>query len=253
MEAAEKQIKILEKENQLSRDEVITEYLPYVKHIVHRIASHLPPNVVETDDLFDAGIIGLIEAAERYDHTRDNKFITYAAFRIRGAVLSELRSRDFHSRSTRKKLRDFEKTFVRLEQKLGGAVNDEELAKELGLNLDEYYKIKRLASTSFISFEEMGYSSKEERNVIMNYLINGDTDDAYTLAMLKETETVIARVIEQLPEKEKLVVSLYYWDELTMKEIGKVLDITESRVSQIHSKAVIRIRGKLRKEKLLED
>lgn len=253
MEPAEKQIKLLEKENSLSRDEVITEYLPYVKSIVHRIATHLPPNVVETDDLFDAGVIGLIEATECYDHARHNKFMTYAAFRIKGAVLSELRSRDFHSRSTRKKLREFEKAFLTLEQKLGGAVNDEDVAKELGLNLDEYYKVKRLASTSFISFEEMGYFSKEERNDIMNYLVKGDRNDAFMLTRLKEIETVIARVIEQLPEKEKLVVSLYYWDELTMKEIGKVLDITESRVSQIHSKAVIRIRGKLRKEKLLED
>lgn len=253
MEPAEKQIKILEKENYLSRDEMITEYLPHVKRIVNRIVSHLPPNVVETDDLFDAGIIGLIEAAERYDHARDNKFITYATFRIKGAVLSELRSRDFHSRSTRKKLREFEKAFLRLEQKFGGAVNDEEVAKELGLNLDEYYQIKRLASTSFISFEELGYASNEERNDIMNYLVNGDRNDAFMFARLKETETVIARVIEQLPEKEKLVVSLYYWDELTMKEIGKVLDITESRVSQIHSNAVIRIRRRLKKEKLLED
>jgi len=113
MEMAQGQILAPEKQSYLSRDQLIAEYLPYVKRIVHRIAIHLPPNV-ETDDLINAGIIGLIEAVERFDPTRDNKFITYAAFRIRGAVLSELRSRDFHSRSVRRKLREYERVYARL-------------------------------------------------------------------------------------------------------------------------------------------
>jgi len=206
----EKQMRPLKKESQLSRDQVISEHLPYVKRIVHRIAVHLPPNTVEIDELINAGIIGLIDALERYDHARDNKFITYAAFRIKGAVLSELRSRDFHSRSTRKKLRDLERAYLRLEQELGGAVNDEVVAQELGMNLDEYYQIKRMDGISFLSFEEMGYSSKEERNSIMNYLVGNDTNDAFTLTRLKEIETTTAQAIDQLPEKEKMVISLYY-------------------------------------------
>jgi RNA polymerase sigma factor for flagellar operon FliA len=179
--------------------------------------------------------------------------MTYASFRIRGAVLSELRSRDYHSRSTRKKLREYENAYLRLENKSGDSVNDEEVAEEMGLSLDELYQIKRMSSISFLSFDEIGYSSKEEKDGIMSYFISGDSLDAFSQTRLKEIENTIAEAIGELPEKEKLVVSLYYWDELTMKEIGKVLEITESRVSQIHSQAIIHLRGKLRKEKLLED
>jgi RNA polymerase sigma factor FliA len=252
MEIAQEQIMLSEKQSYLSRDQLISEYLPYVKRLVHRIAVHLPPNV-ETEDLINAGIIGLIEAAERFDPARDNKFITYAAFRIRGSVLSELRSRDFHSRSTRRKLREYEKVYLRLEQQSGGDVCDEDIAEELGLSLDELYQVKRLSSMSFLSFEEIGFSSNEERDDVLNYLVGGEIKDAFSVTRLKEIENAIANALGQLPDKEKLVVSLYYWDELTMKEIGKVLDITESRVSQIHSQAIIHLRGKLRKEKLIGD
>jgi RNA polymerase sigma factor for flagellar operon FliA len=252
MKMAQEQIMVSEKQGYLSRDQLITEYLPQVKRIVHRIAVHLPPNV-ETDDLINAGIIGLIEAVERFDPSRDNKFMTYASFRIRGAVLSELRSRDFHSRSTRRKLREYERVYSQLEQQSGGTVTDEEVAEELGLNLDEFYQVKRMSSMSFLSFEEIGFCSREERDDVLSYLVGGEMNDAFTLTRLKEIENAIANAIEQLPEKEKLVVSLYYWDELTMKEIGKVLGITESRVSQIHSQAVIHLKGKLRKEKLIGD
>lgn len=252
MEMAQGQILAPEKQSYLSRDQLIAEYLPYVKRIVHRIAIHLPPNV-ETDDLINAGIIGLIEAVERFDPTRDNKFMTYASFRIRGAVLSELRSRDFHSRSIRRKLREYERVYARLEQRSGGMVSDEEMAEELGLNLDELYQIKKMSSMSFLSFEEIGFCSKEERDDVMSYLVGGEVIDAFSLTRLKEIEDAIGKSIEQLPEKERLVISLYYWDELTMKEIGKVLDITESRVSQIHSQAIVHLRGKLRKDKLIGD
>ena len=239
-------------ESYLTRDQLINEHLPNVKRIVHRIASHLPSNV-EIDDLVNSGIIGLIEAAERYDPTRDNKFMTYAMFRIEGAVLSELRSRDYLSRSNRRKSRELEKAYLELEQKLGREVKDKEVANELGLELDEFHEIRKMSGISFIKFEEIGYSSKEDKENLVSYLVNGDTDDALTLTRMREVGAGVAKAIEQLPEKEKLVISLYYWDELTMKEIGKVLDITESRVSQIHSQAIIHLRGKLRKESLIED
>ncbi len=238
-------------EGYLTRDQLINEHLPHVKRIVYRIASHLPSSV-EIDDLVNSGIIGLIEAAERYDPTRDNKFMTYAMFRIEGAVLSELRSRDFLSRSNRRKSRELEKAYLELEQKLGRKVKDKEVANELGLELDEFHEIRKMSGISFIKFEEIGYSSKEDKENLVSYLVNGDTDDALTLTRMREVEAGVARAIEQLPEKEKLVISLYYWDKLTMKEIGKVLDITESRVSQIHSQAVIHLRGKLKKENLIE-
>ncbi len=232
------------------RDQLISEYLPHVKRIVHRIAVHLP-STIDIDDLMNEGVIGLIQAVDRYDPRRDNKFMTYAVFRIKGAVLSELRSRDFLSRSNRRKIRDLENTHMKLEQKYGREVDDFEVADAMGISVEQVYRTKQMSNISFISFEELGYSSRDEKEKLMSYLVDND-DDALTLTRLKEIKEAVARAIEQLPEKERLVISLYYLDELTMKETGKVLGITESRVSQIHSQAVGRLRAKLRKEKLID-
>jgi RNA polymerase sigma factor for flagellar operon FliA len=233
------------------RDQLITEYLPYVKRIVQRLAVHLP-STVDVDDLMNVGVIGLIQAVDRYDPRRDNKFMTYAIFRIKGAVLSELRARDFLSRSNRRKIRELESAYLRLEQKLGREAEDQEIAEELGVDLDQVYRTKQMSSISFISLEELGVSSRDEKEKLLSYLINND-DDALSMTKLKELKAAMAQAIKQLPEKERLVISLYYLDELTMKETGKVLGITESRVSQIHSQAILHLRTKLRKQKLLED
>jgi RNA polymerase sigma factor FliA len=233
------------------RDQLITEYLPYVKRIVQRLAVHLP-STVDIDDLMNVGVIGLIQAVDRYDPRRDNKFMTYAIFRIKGAVLSELRARDFLSRSNRRKIRELEFAYLRLEQKLGRTADDHEVAQELGVDLEQVYRTKQMSNISFISLEELGISSRDEKEKLLSYLINNE-DDALSATKLKELKGAMARAIKQLPEKEQLVISLYYLDELTMKETGKVLGITESRVSQIHSQAILHLRTKLRKEKLLED
>jgi len=233
------------------RNQLIKEYLPYVKRIVHRLALHLPATI-DIDDLMNVGVIGLIQAVDRYDPERDNKFMTYAVFRIKGAVLSELRARDFLSRSNRRKIRELENAYLRLEQKLGREVEDAEIAKELGVDLEQVYRTKQLSSISFVSFEDLGFSSKDEKEKLMKFLINND-EDALTLTKLKELKSALAKAIEQLSEKERLVISLYYLDELTMKETGEILGITESRVSQIHSQAIIHLRAKLRKLKLLEE
>jgi RNA polymerase sigma factor for flagellar operon FliA len=176
--------------------------------------------------------------------------MTYAVFRIRGAVLSELRSRDFLSRANRRKIRELESIHLKLEQKLGREVDDFEIAQEMGVDIDQVHRTKQLSSISFISFEELGFSSKDEKEKLINYLVDSE-EDALTLTRLKELKGAVARAIEQLPEKERLVISLYYLDELTMKETGKVLNVTESRVSQIHSQAILRLRAKLKKEKLI--
>jgi RNA polymerase sigma factor for flagellar operon FliA len=252
MGLAQRQTERLKRGGSISRDHLIADFLPHVKRIVQRIAVHVPAHV-EVDDLINAGIIGLIQAAERYDPTRDNKFITYAAFRIRGAVLSELRSRDFLSKSNRRKAREIENAYLHLEKKFGREVRDEEVAEELGLSLNEFYRIKKISSISFISFEEIGYTSKEDRKRLMSYLISDDSEDALTLTRLNELEKSVAKAISELSEKERIVISLYYWDEFTMKEIGKALDITESRVSQIHSQAIGRLRRKLNKTHLMDD
>ena len=252
MPVMETQLKNLDKDDHLVRNEIIAEYLPYVNRIVNRIATHLPATV-EVDDLINVGIIGLIQAIERYDPTRDNKFMTYAVFRIKGAVLSELRSRDFLGRTTRQKIRSLEKAYLKLEQELGREVQDEEVAREMNVDLDQFYQIKRMSSISFVSFEEIGASTQEQKDTIFHHMMGDRHHDALTMTTIKEIKIRLAQHIEELPEKERLVISMYYSDEMTMKEIGLALEITESRVSQIHSQAVLRLRNKLRKDGLLED
>ena len=249
MAPAQISVKNYRKKDTSYRDQLITEYLPYVKRIVHRIAVHLP-STIDIDDLMNVGVIGLIQAVDRYDPKRDNKFMTYAVFRIRGAVLSELRSRDFLSRANRRKIRDLENVNLKLEQKLGREVDDYEIAQEMGVDIEQVHRTKQMSGISFISFEELGFSSRDEKEKLINYLIDSD-DDALALTRMKELKTAVAKAIEHLPEKERLVISLYYLDELTMKETGKVLNVTESRVSQIHSQAILRLRAKLKKEKLI--
>ena len=251
MKSAENKVENPVKDDFLSREQLVTDHLPHVKRIVNRIAAHLPSSA-ETDDLFNAGIIGLIEASLRFDPTRDNTFITYASYRIKGAVLSELRSRDFLSKSSRRKSRDLEQAYSKLRLSKGGEVNDDEVAGEMGVSLNKYYEIKKLAGLSFISLEETGFWSNGEKNNLLDYLVNGNDKDVLELTRIKEIEKSIAKAIERLSEKEKLVVSLYYWDELTMKEIGKVLSLTESRVSQIHSQAIINLRIKLKNEDVID-
>ncbi len=242
-----------EKEKLALRDQLITEHLPYVKRIVYRIAINLPVGVVDIGDLINAGIIGLIQAAEKYDPLSGNKFMTYASFRIKGEILSELRARDFLSRSVRSKVREMEKAYSGLKKRLDRDIEDYEVAKEMSMELCEFHKVKRMASLSFISFDDIGYSSGHEADKLMGKIISGAENDAFNQIRIKEVESITASAVKELPEKEKLVISLYYQDELTMKEIGAVLDITESRVSQLHSQAIIHLRKKLRKADLLDD
>ncbi len=219
------------------------ENLSKVKRIVYRIAVHLPPNV-DKDDLVNAGVIGLIEAINRFDPGRDNEFMTYASFRIRGSVLSELRSRDFHSRAVRGKIRKVQEVTTKLSNELGGEPEDAEIALALNISLEELSAIKSEMAISILSFEETPHS---EYNGIFNpSALNAvDIEEEFNL---KQTEHNIAQAIELLKEREQLVLSLYYWDGLTMKEIGKVMGITESCVSQIHAKAIIALRGKLERK-----
>jgi RNA polymerase sigma factor for flagellar operon FliA len=166
-------------------------------------------------------------------------------------VLGELRSRDILSRTNRRKVKELETAITRLEQKLGREPTDEEVSTETGFKIDEIDNIKKIAGLTLISLDEIGYSDSQQRPQLMKFLTD-KSDDPQTLTKLKELKSALAASIESLKEKEKLVVSLYYIEELTMREIGDVLDITESRVSQIHSKAIFNLRKKLRKEGLLD-
>jgi RNA polymerase sigma factor FliA len=238
----------LSKKRPAYREKLIREHLPDVKHIVQRIATHLPAGV-DVEDLMNVGVMGLIEAADRFDPRRDNKFMSYAIFRIKGAVMSELRARDFLSRWSRRKLRELEQTCEKMEQRLGRDVEDVEVAEELGIDLEDLHRTKQMSSISFISFEELGVCSPEEREKMTNFLIHNE-EDALEQTRLRELKSALTQAIEQLPEKEQLVMSLYYLEELNMKEAGEVLHITEARVSQIHSKAIMRLRKRLRTDQL---
>jgi len=232
-------------DNLQERDALILRHLPQVKRIVQRIAAHLPASV-DRDDLVNAGIIGLIQSAERFDPSRENTFMTYAQVRIRGAVLSELRARDYLSRPIRRRLRELEDTYCRMEQENNGDVSEESVAEAMGLSLEEVFEIRSRACLSFIRFEDLGTLSQKEKTSAFREIGDIHAVDAFEKAQFKDVFNSLSQEIEKLPEKERMVISLYYVDELTMKEIGKVLNITESRVSQIHSAVILRLRRQLR-------
>jgi RNA polymerase sigma factor for flagellar operon FliA len=231
------------------RNAMVEEYLPLVKYIASRIAGRLPSHI-ELDDLINSGIIGLIDAIEKFDPTRKIKFKTYAEFRIKGAILDELRALDWVPRSTRQKASRIERAFAKLEAKLGRVASDHEIVEYLGISMDEYHQmIVDARGISLISLDELRSDSGDEsfeRN-LLEFLTDPSAVDPAELLNLDQVYRIVAESIDMLPEKERLVISLYYYDELTMKEIGEILEITESRVSQIHTKAILRLRGRLQK------
>ncbi len=239
------------RDDDATRNRLITEYLPFVKRIVHRMAVYLPSHV-DIDDLMNAGIIGLIQSIDRFDPTRDNTLATFAAFRIRGSVLSELRSRDVLSRGNRKKVREMQQTWIQMEKKLGREVEEWEVATEMGLSADELNDLQRMASISFVSLDDMDPESGGEKEKLFSQLVSGEDQDALMLTRASEIRAALSIAIDTLSEKEKMVISLYYVDELTLKEIGAVMNLTESRISQIHSAVLMRLRKKLVKEGVID-
>lgn len=231
------------------RDELILAYTPLIKYIASRLASRLPPQVA-FDDLVSSGIIGLIDAIDKFDLSKEVQFKTYAEFRIRGAMLDELRSLDWVPRSVRRKSTDLEHASRKLEKKLGRPARDDEMAEELAISLEEFHKL--LDETKTITFMDIELLRQKNPNKINtgNSLssISMDANDPFAAINLKQIRDLLAASIDTLPEKERLTVSLYYFNELTMKEIGQVLNYTESRISQMHSKAMLRLRSKIKKE-----
>jgi RNA polymerase sigma factor for flagellar operon FliA len=230
-----------------NREEVIKKYSPMIKYVANRIAMRLPPHI-EVDDLISVGVLGLMDAISKYDSSRGAKFKTYAEFRVRGAILDELRSMDWVPRSIRQKASQVDKVVVALQSKLRRQPEDEEVAKEMGLSLDQFHNtLNETKSIPIFSLEDLGIAKESgEQQSLLDCLAGKADADPQTQIRLVELKEIIAKAIDALPEKERLMVSLYYYEELTMKEIGAVLDITESRVSQIHSKAVYRLRTKLK-------
>jgi len=223
------------------RDRLIVEYAPLVRYIANRIAMRLPPHI-DVDDLVNSGILGLIDAIEKFDPSREVKFKTYAEIRIKGAILDELRAMDWMPRSIRKVINRLVEAYHELEQQLGRPAEDEEVADQLGLKMEEYYGLlKQSAGVPLISLDVLIDYDEKKRN-ILSCLVDPKSENGFGVLGLSEVRDALAGAIDDLPEKEKQVISLYYYDELTMKEIGKVLDLTESRVSQIHTKAILRLR-----------
>lgn len=232
----------------LSKTELIERFTPLIKLVASRIIRRLPPQI-ELNDLINSGVLGLMDAIQKFDEGREIKFETYAEFRIRGAILDELRSLDWVPRSIRQKIHELDRTLESLESKHRRPATDEELAKEMNISLDDYYSLLNQANgVSLISFEDLGFTNDSgNRRNAMEYIKDIREESLISILNIKEIKNMVASSIEKLPEKEKLVVSMYYYDELTMKEIGMVLGITESRVSQIHNKAVLRLRSKLKR------
>ena len=231
----------------ISKSRLILMFLPFTKSIAARMSIKLPANV-EVNDLVSAGIIGLMDAVEKFDPSKEIKFKTYAEFRIRGAILDELRALDWLPRSLRQWTTQVEDTYYYLEQKHSRPATDQEIASELGMKIDEYYEILNQikGSTLFSLDNSMDNSENKGKNLLSLIADNEDKSPLFQ-TKLKELKKIVGDTINRLPEKEKLVVSLYYYEDLTMKEIGNVLDITESRVSQIHTKAVILLKNRLKK------
>lgn len=240
--------KYKEQPNQLTseqKDRLIMEYAPLIKFIAQKIAIRLPSNI-ELDDLISSGVIGLMDAIDKYDPTRDNKFKTYAEFRIRGAILDELRAQDWVPRSVRDKAKLLDRTIAVLESELGRNAKEEEIAEKLDMTMDEYHSlVNQVRPVSVLSIDEQQTYSTMDKKSIMNILEGTKFNNPFRQLNVKSVKETIASAIEDLPERQRLVLSLYYYEDLNLKEIGKVLRVTESRVSQLHAQAISRLRSKL--------
>lgn len=222
------------------RNALIEHYLPLVRLVAGRLAIGLPSHV-DRDDLLSSGFFGLLDAIERYDPTRRNKFETYAGVRIRGAMLDYLRAKDWMPVTMRQRIRKYSDVSAQLASELGREATDEEIRERMGIGEKEYrVMLRELGAATLIPLDD--------------YLAGGGekaAEDGGPSAQLEATEIkeTLAAAIDRLPEKERIVVSLYYYDELTLKEISKILHLTEARISQLHSKAVFRLRGSLARMK----
>jgi len=222
-------------------------YTPWVKFLALRMATKLPAHI-QAEDLLSAGIIGLIDALDKFNPAREVQFKTYAQIRIQGAMKDALRSLDWASRSVRQKAKRLEHAYAALEQQLGRPPSSEEVAASLGIEREALAEmLDEVKGTSLISLDDVRQeASSDDHPPLLDALADRQEKDPLELLNLEELKKALTGAIEQLPDKERLVISLYYFDELTMKEVGKVLTLTESRVSQLHTQAVLRLRGKLR-------
>ena len=232
--------------DQTLRDQLLLHYSPLVKYVAGRVAVGLPQNV-EHADLVSYGIFGLIDAVEKFDPERGYKFETYAIARIKGAILDELRSIDWVPRSVRAKARALEKAYAKLEGQLHRTPSDDEVASELGLTEDQFQTL--LGQLSFVGLvaldELLSVSGERGESMTLGDTIPDAGDGPVGAYEVEEMRQLLAESINRMPEREKIVLTLYYYEGLTLAEIGQVLGVTESRVCQIHTKAVLQLRSKI--------
>ncbi len=229
------------------RDRLILTYAPLVKYVAGRIGSGLPAHVDE-GDLVSYGLLGLIGAIERFDPQRDIKFETYAIARIKGAIIDELRALDWVPRSVRSRAREIERAIADLEAKLGRAPTDEEIATKVGISTSDLEdSLTEISRSSIAALDELWTVSGEggDQVSLLDTIEDIEGPDPQLELTQTETKEALGEAIARLPEREKLVVTLYYYEELTLREIGEVLGVTESRVSQLHTKAILRLKAHL--------
>jgi RNA polymerase sigma factor for flagellar operon FliA len=229
------------------RERLILHYSPLVKYVAGRVGVGLPPNI-EQADLVSYGIFGLIDAIEKFDLERAIKFETYAISRIRGAIIDELRSIDWIPRSVRYKAREVERAYAALEAKLHRTPTEPEVAEEMGITLDELHTIfSRVSFVNVVALDELLNvgGEKGDKLSLVDTLEDTKAEDPVAAFESEETKYLLAKAINHLPEREKIVVTLYYYEGLTLAEIGQVLGVTESRICQMHTKAVLQLRGRL--------
>jgi RNA polymerase sigma factor for flagellar operon FliA len=237
-----------------ARDQLILAYSPLVKYVAGRMSSGLPAHI-EEGDLVSYGLLGLIGALERFDLSRNIKFETYAVSRIKGAIIDELRALDWVPRSVRSWARKVERAVTQLENELARAPSDDETAAKLGIGVEEYQDVlSQISCASIVALDEFWDSTGpgHDKVNLIDTIEDTDAPDpsrAYRIQAIRQT---LATAIERLPERERIVIGLYYYEGLTLKEIGEVLGVTESRISQLHTKAVLRLRGRIKEDLDLE-
>jgi RNA polymerase sigma factor for flagellar operon FliA len=230
-----------------TRERLILHYSPLVKYVAGRVGVSLPPNI-EQADLVSYGIFGLIDAIEKFDITRAIKFETYAISRIRGAIIDELRAIDWIPRSVRYKAREVERAYAALEGELHRTPTEPEVAERLGMSLDELHQVfSQVSYVNVVALDELLTvgGEKGDKLSLVDTLEDTKAEDPVAAFETEETKFLLARAINQLPEREKIVVTLYYYEGLTLAEIGRVLGVTESRICQMHTKAVLQLRAKM--------
>ena len=231
-----------------AREALIKQYAHLVKITAGRVVSSLPPNI-ERDDLVSAGVVGLIKAVDQFDTSRQVKFETYAIALIRGAILEMLREEDWVPRSVRERVKTLERTYTQLEMALGRPASEEEVANAMGIDLDDLHVL--LADTgraTLVSLDDVIVGVDGNERIHLVDVIDDEFASPLTETELKEMRRTMGTAIDRLPDRERLVISLYYFEGLTFKEIGKVLLVSESRVYQLHTQAVLRLRGYLSRD-----